>query len=673
MATRTRTLFLLLSAGMAGMVQAQRANKPFDKAHFPDGPALKEAQAALRRGQALFEDGGVRYAEAFRAFEQAHAFNPDNADLNLKMGLCQLNGRHHHKALPYFQAAYELDNATPRIHFLLGMGHQLNAQWDKAIEEYQLHKAAVSRVPDTEPLYNSADQRITECRNGRSLQARPVNAQVSNLGPTVNSEVADYGVLITADGEHMMFTSRRSNSTGGKINKATGDHFEDIYASSRTPQGWSAPVPYGPPVNSDINDACVGLFNDGRTMITYRDQKGTGDLFQSRREGDTWSTPEPLPSSINSPANETSAWFSFDRKQLYFVSDREGGIGGQDIWMSRWVEDERTWGEPENLGPVVNTPEDEEGVFVHPDGRTLYFSSRGHICMGGYDVFKTTLVNGRWTLPENLGWPVNSPDDDLYFVLTANGSTGYFSSVRPHGLGEDDLYRVDFLPETRSEETASVGGSGVPAVKTHGATVLIKGHIHDLKQQKGLGAEIELVDLAGGRSMATFSSDPRTGEYLAVVPGGRDYAMYVRAGGYLLHGQNIRMAANGRALEGSVNVGLQPLHPGAAEALHNLSFEPNKTELSTSSLAELRQLLRLLNDDPKIRLEIAVAPTGGGAADLNERLSLARAQAVVDHLVNNGVAPDRLVPNGRMAYNTLETSGSKGHEASAQGIRLVVL
>ena len=660
---RTRILLSLLCSGLVLALQAQRVNKPFDKEHVPDEQALKAAQAALRKGQALFEDGGYHYAAAFEEFAKAHAINPDNADLNLKMGLCQLNGLYHHRALPYFQAAYELDNNTPRIHFLLGMGYQLMAEWDKAMAEYQLHRASVSRVPDPEPLYNTADQRITECRNGKNLQARPVNAQVSNLGPTVNSEVADYGVLITADGSRMMFTSRRSNTTGGRINKATGDYFEDIYESISSPDGWSAPIPMPAPLNSEINDACVGLFNDGRTLITYRDQKGTGDLFQSRREGDVWSEPEPLPPTINSPANETSAWFSFDRKQLYFVSDRPGGLGGQDIWMSRWVEDEQTWGEPENLGPTVNSPEDEEGVFVHPDGRTLYFSSKGHICMGGLDVFRTTLVTGQWSKPESLGWPVNSPDDDLFFVLNANGTTGYLSSVRPNGLGEDDLYRVDILPDAKAEETASVGGIGSMGTSSASNTVLLKGKIMDLKMLSGLEAYIELMDLEDARLVATFNSDPRTGEYLAVVPGGRSYAMHVRAKGYLLHSENISVSSDGKALERNINVSLQPMEPGKEEVMHNLFFERDKADLSPASLAELGQLLRLLNENPKLRLEIGGHTDSDGSAEHNERLSQARAQAVVDHLVNNGIATDRLVPKGYGADKPLAPNDSDENKA----------
>jgi outer membrane protein OmpA-like peptidoglycan-associated protein len=673
---RLRTLLPLALLSLCPLLHAQsatRANKPFDKDHFSDGEGLKSALAALKRGDGFFQSGGTHFTQALGEYEKAHTFNPDNAELNLKMGLCHLNGRYHHRSLPYFQAAYELDNQIPRIHFLLGMGYHLNARWDEAIAEYQLHRAAINRVPDPEPLYNTADRRIVECQNGKSLQAKPVNGQVSNMGPAINSEVADYGVLISPDGSRMTFTSRRSNSTGGKINKATSEYFEDIYGSTRTETGWSAPLPLAAPVNTEINDASVGLYNDGKTMIIYRDDKGVGDLFESTREGELWSEPKPLGEAINSPANETSAWLSADGKQLFFVSDREGGIGGQDIWISRWDATANAWGEAENPGPVVNTIEDEDGVFLHPDGQTLYFSSKGHSCMGGYDVFKSSLVDGHWSQPENLGWPVNSPDDDLFFVLTANGTTGHFSSVRPNGLGEDDLYRVDFLPETKPEETAAMSGSGKPENSNGANTVTLRGKVMDLKMLAGMEATIELLDLSDGRVVLSFTSDPKTGEYLAVVPGGHNYAMHVQANGYLLHSENISTGTDGGTMDMNMNVSLQSMESGTHEVMRNIFFESDQATLTPASLGELGQLLTLLRDNPTLRLEIGGHTDSDGSESHNDELSTKRAYAVVDHLVNNGIPAERLEAKGYGAAQPLVANDSEENKARNRRTEMRVL
>lgn len=667
-----RTLLSLALLSLSTLLFAQptgRLNKPFDKEHFGDPDGLKAALAALKKGDGFFQSGGTHFTQALEEYEKAHSFNPDNAELNLKMGLCHLNGRYHHRSLPFFQAAYELDNQIPRIHFLLGMGHHLNAHWEEAITEYQLHRAAINRVPDPEPLYNTAERRIAECQNGKSLQAKPVNGQVSNMGPGINSEVADYGVLISPDGTHMTFTSRRSNSTGGKINKATSEYFEDIYASTRSGSGWSEPLPLGAPVNTDLNDASVGLYNDGRTMFIYRDDKGVGDLFESTRDGGRWSEPKPLGEAINSPANETSAWLSADGKQLFFVSDREGGLGGQDIWISRWDATANAWGEAENAGPGVNTFEDEDGVFLQPDGQTLFFSSKGHTCMGGYDVFRSSLVDGRWGKPQNLGWPVNSPDDDLFFVLAANGTTGHFSSVRPNGLGEDDLYRVDFLPEPKKEETAAMNG-GAPETGTKGMAT-IRGKVMDLTMLAGMEATIDLLDLADGRIVMTFTSDPKTGEYLIVVPAGRQYAMHVQANGYLLHSENIDTGAENREL--SMNVDLKPLEAGTNEVMRNIFFEREKAALDPASLGELGQLLGMLRDNPALRLEIGGHTDGDGAEAYNDELSTRRANAVVDHLVNNGIPGERLVAKGYGASQPLVPNDSDENKARNRRTEMRVL
>lgn len=671
-----RTLLSSALLSLCSLLLAQsatRVNKPFDKDHFADAEGLKAAQAALKKGDALFQSGGTHFTAALGEYEKAHAFNPDNADLNLKMGLCHLNGRYHHRSLPYFRAAYELDNTIPRIHFLLGMGCQLNAHWDEAIAEYQLHRASLNRVPDPEPLYNTADRRIAECHNGKSLQAKPVNGQVSNMGPAVNSEVADYGVLLSPDGSSMTFTSRRSNSTGGKINKATSEYFEDIYTSTRTATGWTEPTPLAAPVNTEINDASVGLYNDGRTMIIYRDDKGTGDLYESTREGEGWSEPRSLGENINTPANETSAWPSADGKQLFFVSDREGGVGGQDIWVSRWDATIGGWGEAEDLGPTVNTIEDEDGVFLQPDGQTLYFSSKGHTCMGGYDVFRSTWVDGRWGKPTNLGWPVNSPDDDLFFVLTANGTTGHFSSVRPNGLGEDDLYRVDFLPEPKREETAAANSAGRPEGGDGVRIITLRGKVLDLKMLAGMEATIELLDLVDGHVVLSFTSDPNTGEYMAMVPGGRPYAMHVQANGYLLHSENIDPVDAGGPVEMNMTVNLQPMESGTHEVMRNIFFERDQAALSPASLGELGQLLTLLRENPDLRVEIGGHTDSDGSEDHNDELSTRRANAVVDHLVNNGIPGDRLVAKGYGATQPLVANDSDENKARNRRTELRVL
>ena len=328
-----------------------------------------------------------------------------------------------------------------------------------------------------------------------------------------------------------------------------------------------------------------------------------------------------------------------------------------------------------SLGPTINTAMDEDGIFVHPDGKTIYFSSKGHACMGGYDVFKSTMADGKWTAPENLGWPINSPDDDLFFVLTADGSTGYFSSVRPGGHGEDDIYRVDFLPEEKPLETASLEPSAPqpPPPSSLSKTVLLKGKIMDLKMMNGMEAFIDIMDLQDAHLVANFISDPKTGEFMVVVPSGHDYAMTIRAAGYLLHSENISVPADGGVMNLDMDITLQPIETGHQEVMRNIFFERDQATLSPTSLAEMGQVLRMLRDNPKLRLEIGGFTDSDGTEAHNTELSDARAKAVVDHLVENGIPAERLEAKGYGASKPLLENDTDEHKALNRRTEMRVL
>ncbi len=591
----------------------------------------------------------MQHVHAETLYEEALLLAPGNAELNLSMGLCQLNGPQRYKALPFLLKARELKPEQPRINFLVGYAYQLNAEWDKAIEAFALHRKATP-FQDPEPMYNRAEKHIQECRNGKSLAATPVRAVVSYMGAGINTASSDYGALVTADGELMLLTSRRPSPTNSKVNKATGEYFEDIYFTERNGGAWGALQLLEGSVNTPGNDASVGLFSDGRTMIIYHDMGGSGDLFESTRTGDQWSEPRTMGATINTDGHESSAWYSFDRQWLYFVSDRpEDNVGGQDIYRSRWNEANEHWGVPENLGPTVNTIHGEDGIFVHPDGRTIYFSSRGHTSMGGFDIFRSRMENGQWTKPENLGWPINSPDDDLFFVLTADGTTGYFSSIRPEGAGEDDIYMVNFLPEPLAvvdDRTAGAAPDTAPSLLEGDGTVLLKGKVKDLRLLGSLEASIELMDLQDASLVARFTSDPVTGEYMAVVPAGRDYAMYVKAEGFLLHSEHIHVPAGQRGLDVDVDISMKPLSNGSQVELRNVFFPTGSAALQPTSLAELDQIMQLLEQNRDLRLEVSGHTDDAGSSEVNQRLSEARANAVRDHLLGKGIDADRLTAVG---------------------------
>ncbi len=645
-----------------------QTDTPFDKEHFPDREGLQAALDAIKEGNGFFEFGGDRFRLAIPLYEKACAFNPDNAELNMKLGLCHLNGRHRHLSLPYFKRVLRLDPAFPRAQYLLGYAYQLSGQWNEAIKAFEAHKEANRFTPDVEVFFNEADRHIAECRNGAALSAATNGTQVENLGPLINSEFADYGLLFSEDGNTVYFTSRRPNTTGGRMNRATNEFFEDVYVSTRTNGSWSEPRPVEGPLNTAGNDATVSLFNNGASMLIYRDEKGAGDLWVSERSGDTWTAPRPLGANVNSKYNESSACVSADGRWLYFVSDRpEEGIGGQDIYRCGLDATTNEWGPAQNLGPDVNTPFDEEGVYIGPD-HTLYFSSKGHTCIGGFDVFRTRENDGRWSKPENLGWPVNSPDDDLFYSQAPDGSA-YLSSVRSGGWGDDDLFRVVAPPAPRPEPVLVANASNAAPVA--GDLCQVRGKIMSLKMLAGMEAQIDVVDLEDPSISFRFHSNAK-GEFLAALPPGRTYSVQFTANGYLLHSETITTGEAGGTLP-HLELTMKPLDEGIAERLNNLFFAKDRAVLESKSLAELGQLIASLKQNPEVRLEIAGHTDADGTAAHNQELSEARAQAVVDHLVTNGVDPDRLIAKGYGAAQPVAPNDTEANKARNRRTEMRVL
>lgn len=655
MSFRALSTFLALATTLWAAAQpaGTAANVPFDKEHLPDAARLKLALAAIRKADGLAERGGLDQQEAMANYATAFQINPDNGELNLKMGVCLLNGPDPAAALPKLRRAAQLDEYLPRVHFLLGYALQLNAKWDSAIAEYKRHGEVIRRMPDPDRTYNMVNKRITECHYGKTFMASPVNAQVTPLGAPVNSPGSEYGVLLDGMGK-MYFTARRAGTTGGKVNKVMNTWFEDIYCSQWGPSGWGVPEKLPEPLNGPHNDATVAIKYDGTGMIIYRDEKNGGDLFSSERTGNAWSTPVPLPPTVNSSGQESSAWRTADGNWLYFVSSREGGVGGSDIYRCPWNFTTGNWGDAENLGPAINTMYDEEGVFLTPDGKTLYFASQGHSSMGGYDLFKSTLANDQWSKPENLGWPINSPGDDQFLVLTADGTNGYFNSVRPGGLGEDDIYRVQFGPSGRVDETAMLAsaGSALPMAEPE-AQVRLVGFIKNLKLMTPVDAKVELMSLDDPAFDLTFQTDPANGSFSALVPAGKEYILHVSANGYLLHSEHV-VPGQG---EVHMNMDLQPLDAGCKEVMRNIFFKNSSHALDSSSVAELDKLLNFLRGNPALRIEIGGHTDSDVGAVPNQALSEARAYEVLNWLVAHGIAPDRLEakgygPDQPMAPNT---------------------
>lgn len=657
-----RSVFLVFIAVLfiTGRIFSQ--NIEFDKKNFPNNKKeLKEALKEFSYGDDLYNDAIVpnsgNYTIALDHYLKAQVFNPNNALLNYRIGRCYLNSYDKSKAATYLENALKLDpKVDPNIHYQLGLAYHLNYQFDDAIKEYTTFKASLS--PEELKKYSKdIDKKIGESNTAKELVKNPVRVFIDNMGPSINTIYPDYSPIINADESVMFFTSRREGTTGGEKAPDDMQFYEDIYISHNNNGVWGQATNPGKPLNTKRNDATVGLSPDGQTLLIYKGSHG-GDIYQCKLNGSHWGKPKALPKTINSRYHESSATFGPDGRTLYFVSDKPGGYGGRDVYMSK-MNEKGKWGEAVNLGPVINTEYDEEGVFMHPDGKTLYFSSQGHKTMGGYDIFKSTYENGKWSEPENLGYPINTPDNDIFFSISGSGVHGYYSSAMTGGIGEKDIYMITFLgpekPVISNNEDNLLASLTKPvketvieptvAIKSNQLT-LLKGTIVDDASSTPLKATIDLTDNVKNEIIANFESNSETGKYLVSLPSGVNYGITVKADGYLFHSENFDIPAATGYNEISKDIRMKKIEVGNKIVLRNIFFDFDKSTLRPESTAELDRLTKMLNDNSSLKIEISGHTDNIGSAAYNKTLSENRAKAVVDYLVKNGINSNRLTYKG---------------------------
>lgn len=511
-------------------------------------------------------------------------------------------------------------------HFSLG--HYEEA--DKATTTY-------IRTPSrSEAKVRRANLILSSCAFAREAMKFPVPFEPVNLGARINTAASEYYPCMTADGQTLLFTRDVTDS------RVREGHQEDFYIATRDGEGWSNAQPLRE-INTVQNEGAPTLSADGSLLIFTacegidgsfggdRTGQGSCDLFFSQRSGNTWSPAKNLGAGINTYEWESQPSFSADGRTLYFIRGRRTaeGIKGQDIFVSE-LNDEGRWTRPIPIIGKVNTPGEEESVMIHPDGRTLYFSSNGHTGMGGLDIYVSHLQpDGTWGEPLNLGYPINTHRDENSILVTREGDIALFASNRDGGFGGLDLYSFKLHEKVRPD-----------------AVTYVKGIVRDALSLKKLEAQFELVDLKTGKKVATSTSDPATGEFLVCIPSGRDYALSVNRQGYLFYSDNFSLR-DYRKLEPLVlNVDLQKFRPGSAVVLQNVFFATNSFTLEPESKLELDKLASLLKANGSHRVEIGGHTDNVGKDEDNQKLSENRARTVVEYLVSQGVESGRLTWKG---------------------------
>lgn len=703
-----KKIFALLLCLCFADLAAQK-NVEFEKDNFPGKKdEFKDARRNFKDGKELYEKGMEEYVAVINSWTtdygmmpcsrhdfrhageqtfqaalpflmKAQAFNPDNAQLNWMIGFIKFHLKpQHDECIPYLEKSMLLNPVADVLGqqpYILAWAYQLHYRWDDALKYYGIYKTWLTGNKGNPIQYEDIAKKMDECNTGKKLMAKPSRVFIDNLGPHINSPYPDYSAFVSTDEATMIFTSRRKYKEDQKVAAdEDGGYYEDVYMSVKTNGEWSDAKNIGEPINKEeFHEATAGLSPDGSTIYIYEHHgKGGGDIYVSHLQGMTWSKPEKLNKNINSDFRETTVTESYDGKNLFFVSNKKGGMSfGSyslgDIYMS--VKDDKgKWGPAVNVGAPLNSKYAEEGLFMVPDGKTLYFSSKNYGSMGGYDVFKSVYENGKWSTPENLGYPVNSPDDDVYFAISGSGRRGYYASAKEGGLGEKDIYVITFLgPEktfafssednliASAQEPIKAKAADPVEIKPVSLTIL-KGTITDAFTKKPLEASIELVDNVRNEVIATFKSNSSTGKYLVTLPSGKNYGIAVKAEGYLFHSENFDIPLTSGYQEVIKDVELKNVAVGSVIVLKNIFFDFDKATLRPESTNELERLIKLLNDLPTLKIEISSHTDSKGSDDYNMKLSQARSESVVSYLISHGINKDRLVAHGYGETKPIDTN-----------------
>ncbi len=610
---------------------------------------------------------------ALEQYQLALKINPNNVRANFMAGKAIIETIDKGNASRYLIKAYELDpNVSNDVLYLIGQSFQFGKDFENAILYYEKHKEKIKTTAaqnkkisksTLKAMLADIDYKITQCNNGKKYVGDPLEYSIKNLGESVNSGHADYAPAINKDETLIIFTSRREGGVGiGNVDKDL-EYFEDIYISEFKNGSWQPAQNIGTNINTEYHDASIGLSGDGKELFLYKDENG-GDIYVSKQRKDgTWSKPQPISNKINSSYNENSVSISPDGQTLFFTSDRPGGKGGIDIYISK-LDKNGEWGKPSNIGAPINTSSDEDGPFIDYDGKTLYFSSRGHQGMGGYDIFVSEYdsASKKWSEPVNIGYPINTPDEDIYFVKSGDSKYGYYASVKDGGMGEKDIYKVaipEHLKNYDKLKVRKIESKPVPLavkqVELNPVTLLI--YINDEMTATAMDAAVSIQSKEDNSQ--TKLEKVSNGVYKGIFNNSveKGYIISVEKDGYMFKNLDVNIPAiAASAQEITKDIALSKLHIGFKSILRNIYFDTGKAILKPESNEELNKLERMLKENATYSIEISGHTDKIGSTAYNKQLSQKRAEAVVKFLVEKGIDVSRLTAVGYGEEKPLATN-----------------
>ena len=597
------------------------------------------------------------FDKAMGYLNQAQAKDPNYPDIYIMKGDIFNFKLVSDSAMVCYQRAIDLiGDPDPMLYYIAGNEGAKCGAYEYALQTLQLFLQKGIQYSDVHP---DAQKTIANCRFAIEAMKHPRRYELVNLGSGINSEWDEYLAALTADDEQIIFTVKRPRDKNTVCAFCLNE--EDLYASRQVDGVWIPREALGSPVKTGYNEGAQCISPDGKyllyTMCDADFGMGSCDLYWAKRMGERWSRPRNFGAPVNTGSWESQPTMAADGMTIYFASSRSGGFGGMDIWKTTMTA-EGEFSIPENLGPAINTPGDDAAPFIHSDGRTLYFASNGRTGMGGYDLYYATLQpDGSWSEPQNMGYPINSPADEINIFINAAGTMAYISSDKDGGFGGLDLYSFVLDDGLR------------PNPVTY-----IKGRVHDAFTGDPLAAHIEMIDLNTKQLLTSTTSDAQTGGYLACIHTGGNVLLNVSHPDYPFYSENFQIERNYNELSPYLkDIALQPTDVGTVVTLKNVFFDFDRAELKPESYVELDKLADYLRTNT-IRIEIGGHTDDQGSDEYNDRLSENRAKAVYDYLVGKGIPADRLQYKGYgkrvpIADNTTEAGRATNRRTEFKIIR----
>lgn len=542
-------------------------------------------------------------------------------------------------AITYYEKAININPTYfPPAHYILGNLYYKTGQYNNALSMFKYYSGF--RLSSDEKLI--VQKRIESAEQAMKLKSTPVLFEPVNLCHNINTENDEYVNAISAKGKSLIFTVRSPHKEALSLKQFR----EEFFISHLENKAWQKAEAMRFISGNSVSEGALALSYDNTfiffTSCHQPDGFGSCDLYFSKRHGELWSEPQNLGPVVNGSSWESQPTLSSDGRTLYFASNRPGGFGGSDIWKSIMQAD-GTWSKPENLGNAINTAEDEMSPYIHADGQTLYFSSKGHPGLGEADLFMSRLHSSvLWLVPINLGYPINTPSDEINIIIDPQGMYGYISSSLPQGKGGYDIYKFELHENIKPLQV-----------------FYLKGIVRSNKTLKPLDAKIDLIDLETSQLIAQSQSDANNGEFLLILPTGKSYALNVNRKEYLFYSHHFPLDTVTTIVEPVIlDILLKPVESGQTVILKNVFFALNSYELESSSLTELNLLVDLLNENPGICLEVLGHTDSTGTDSYNLELSNNRARAVYNHLINKNIDERRISFTGMGDKNPVDTNST---------------